>query len=702
MAAPLLLAVAAAGAVRLSDIIARDPSAAARPLDYTALALSAVTVAALAAAPAWVRRSRPWLLSRQDEAEHVRPDPDQAHAARLSLFLHEFPAHIWTTDRSMRVDMVAGRGLEAIGLRADEVLGQDVEKLFASVGVVAEHMSTPRRALAGETVPFLTPLRGNMLEGAVGPLQDADGNIVGTLGISLNVSEREQASEQARAEEEMLHEILDRTPAIVFLKDRDGRFLWVNRRWEELSRRPRQEVIHANDYDFFPHDSAEGFRRTDEQVWSTGEAATFVEPIQGRRRSRTMLCSKFLLRRSDGTPYALCGIANDITERARLEEELQRRGSLLVEAQALASLASWELDFRDGSHFVSEHIYAMLGAEPDVESVATFEKFLEHVVEEDRPMLFEHVNRTLFENQPSVSEFRVRRADGEIRWLRSQGRVDRNEDGVPVRFFGFTQDIHEERMAEEEIRRLTAQLEQGVKERTRQLEGAVEELSSFSYAVSHDLRQPLRSIAGFLALMEEEAGESLGGVAHYLERARTATRRMDSIIADLLALARVTHAPLRRDQLDLTELGREISIELNRSEPAREVRWELSEGLSAWADPGMARIVLQNLMSNAFKFTRKTAKPVIEVGTRQVDGQTALFVRDNGVGFEMARAKRLFEPFQRLHDAAEFEGSGIGLATVARIVRHHGGWIRAESRPQHGATFLFTLPAVEDAEEEAA
>ncbi|HYC00290.1 MAG TPA: PAS domain-containing protein [Candidatus Limnocylindrales bacterium] len=690
----LLLGISAAGAFRLREVTAAGATPAT-VADQLSLWLSALTTIGLATANAWLRRRRPSLLD-------PRRSQEQEHAARLSLFLNEFPAHIWTTDRSLRIDTVAGRGIESLELTAEGLLGRSVEEVFTSVGVVPEYMTAPRRALAGETVPFLTPVRGNMLEGAVAPLHDGDGNIIGTIGISLNVSERERASEQARSEEEILHEILDHTPSIVFLKDREGRFLWVNRRWEELSRRPRTEVVGANDYDFFPPEAATGFRRTDAKVWATGQAETFVEPLVGKRRSRTMLCSKFLLRRSDGTPYALCGIANDITERARMEEELKRREALLVEAQALASLASWELDFRSGEHFASEHIYTMLGIDARENTISTFDDFLAHVIEEDRATLMEAVHRAFVQNEPTVAEFRVRQGDGQIRWLRAQGRMDRDEDGVPVRFYGFTQDIDEERRAEEEIRRLTSQLEHGVRERTLQLEGAVQELSSFSYAVSHDLRQPLRSIAGFLALMEEEAGDSLGSVAHYLERARTATRRMDNIIGDLLALARVTHAPLRRDRLDLTELAREISIELSRSEPNRDVQWELSDGLSASADPGLARLVLQNLMSNAFKFTRKTPRPVIEVGSREIDGQTVLYVRDNGVGFDMARAKRLFEPFQRLHDAAEFEGSGIGLATVARIVRHHGGWIRAESRPQHGATFLFTLPAAVETEEEAA
>ncbi len=241
----------------------------------------------------------------------------------------------------------------------------------------------------------------------------------------------------------------------------------------------------------------------------------------------------------------------------------------------------------------------------------------------------------------------------------------------------------------EEARR---ELEARVETRTRDLAAANQELEAFSYSVSHDLRAPLRAIDGFSKALQSDYGPQLDERArHYLERVRAGTQRMSGLIDDLLGLARLSRRELVRQKVNVSEVARRVAAELSRQHPSRAVRVEIHDGLSAQADSQLLTIVLENLMGNAWKFTGKRDDALIEVGSK-ADGRVAPFyVRDNGAGFDMTYADKLFGAFQRLHGDEDFEGTGIGLATVQRIVARHGGQIWAEGEVGKGATFYFTL-----------
>jgi PAS domain S-box-containing protein len=295
-----------------------------------------------------------------------------------------------------------------------------------------------------------------------------------------------------------------------------------------------------------------------------------------------------------------------------------------------------------------------------------------------------------FAGEPQRFEFWGRRADGEA-FPKDVRLVRGTWFGQDV-LIATADDITGQVQAREEIRRLNAGLEKRVQERTSELTAANRELESFAYSISHDLRSPLRAIDGFSHLLAEDYEDKLDHQGRdYLGRVRKAVQRMGTLIDDILELSRVTRQEMRRESVDLGRLAEELNEEIARAWPGKQPAISLPGRCLAEGDPQLLRLMLQNLLENAWKYSGRNPAPEIEFGCETLDGRQVCYVRDNGVGFDMAHAGRLFTPFQRLHKPEDFQGNGIGLATVARIVRRHGGRIWAESAPGAGATFRFTL-----------
>ena len=255
--------------------------------------------------------------------------------------------------------------------------------------------------------------------------------------------------------------------------------------------------------------------------------------------------------------------------------------------------------------------------------------------------------------------------------------------------------IERERL-EQKFRKLNEELEQRIRERTADLEATNKELEAFSYSVSHDLRGPLATLHGFADLLLEKYGVALGDQPrNYLHRINEAVMRMSDLIEDLLKLARVGRQQLSLRDVSLHALVEEALLGLEGEISNRKIEWRIGSLPRIQCDPGLMKQVLTNLMSNAIKYTRPCDPAIIEVREVLIDGERAILVRDNGVGFDLSKAEKLFSPFQRFHTTAEFEGTGVGLATVQRIIHKHGGRIWANSEPQHGSTFYFTVGSQE-------
>jgi PAS domain S-box-containing protein len=362
---------------------------------------------------------------------------------------------------------------------------------------------------------------------------------------------------------------------------------------------------------------------------------------------------------------------------SRDQTTLKRRERMMVDTQGRAHLGTWEWDISQPTAVWSDELYRIYGLTPE-SYTPSYEAYLTMVHDDDRARVVEATNRVFHEHVPYSHDERIFRPDGSMRYLHTWAFPILDRAGKLTHLIGVCQDITDRALAEEALHRSNIDLEARVAERTRELE-------AFNAMVTHDLRTPLAVVqmaADMLA--KKTAPESL----HHIDRIRQAIKSMSSLMEDLLAFARVDESSLSLEPIDVSALAVEIVADLRAASGQRAAAITIQPELTVRADRALFRVVLANLIGNAWKYTQPRSEARIEIGG--TDG--GIFVRDNGVGFDMAEATHLFEPFRRLKNATDFSGSGVGLATVHRIVTRHGGSITAESKPGDGATFVVRLP----------
>lgn len=398
-----------------------------------------------------------------------------------------------------------------------------------------------------------------------------------------------------------------------------------------------------------------------------------------------------------GQVIGLRGTAQDITERMQAEEQLRRSEHRLAEAQRMAHLGNWELDLRSNVLNWSDEIYRIFEIEPE-KFGAFYEAFLSAIHPDDRDLVNQVYTDSVNDKKPYDIVHRLLMEDGRVKYVNEKCETYYGEDGKPLRSVGTAHDITAQKVADIALSTLKDDLENRVRVRTAELEAANKELESFSYSVSHDLRTPLRAIDGFSRILLDDYTDKLDDEGkRLLKVVRDNTSRMGQLIDDILKFSRVGRLELGFSEVDMERQAREVFEELRPDVADAKLQLEIEPVLPTRGDAAMMRQVWVNLLSNAIKFSRPRAAARIKVGSFKEGDETVYFVKDNGVGFDMRYADKLFGVFQRLHGVTEFEGTGIGLAIVKRIVTRHDGRVWAEGKVDQGATFYFALPNKEKA-----
>ena len=506
------------------------------------------------------------------------------------------------------------------------------------------------------------------------------------LTLLQDITERKRAEAMLRESEEHFRDTLDNMMEGCQILGFDWRYLYINKAAEKHNRRSNEELLTKKYLDMWPGiETTEVFkviqrcmeervtqRIENEFVFPDGTVGWFELSIQP-------------------VPQGVFILSQDITERKRSEKALSDSQRLL---KVILDLVPQFIFAKDRN---SRHVLVNLacaeanGMKPD-QMVGL--RDLDFVRDQAQAKSFMSDDLEIIESgKPKIRfEERLTDATGRTRILQTTKIPFTLPGTAQTALLGVSVDITELKLAEAEVQKLNAELERRVHERTVQLEAANKELEAFAYAVSHDLRAPLRALDGFSQALSEDYGPKLSGEAHnFLDQIVLASRHMGELIDGLLTLSRSTRGELQLEEVDLSAHAEAILAEHAKAEPFRRVTWTVEPGLGARCDSRLIEVVLTNLLDNAWKYTAGTPEPTIRFYAEHRGNEHIYCVADNGAGFDMRHADKLFQPFQRLHRQEEFPGIGIGLATVQRIVHRHGGIIRATGTPGKGATFSFSL-----------
>lgn len=624
----------------------------------------------------------------RDVSERLRADE------RFRLLVESMPNGIVMVDSQGIISLVNAQIERSFGYDRKELLDRPIE-ILVPLRSRGEHVSFRNRFLES---PVSRPMgSGRDLYGVrkdgsefpveigLSPINTDKGLMV--LGTIVDISERKETENRLRQSEAQLSGIISSAMDAIVSVDENDNIVLFNNAAERMFLYPAEEAIGKKLDRFIPerfraihHQHIKNFGNTKVSKRSMGSlGAIFGLRADGSEFPIEASISQL---EAEGKKYYTV-ILRDITERKRAEETMTEQARILDLAPVMIHDLNSRIVFWNAG---AQQMYGWTADE-------VMEKSSHHVFKTVFPRPLEEIKAQLFAHGHWEGELRHTRKEGDQIVVASHWVLHRDENDRPKAILEINNDITERRRAEEEVLRLNEELEQRVMDRTAELQAANKELESFSYSVSHDLRAPLRHINGFSQALIEDYAEHLDDVAKgYLHEVRSATQEMAQLIDDVLQLARVTRAEIHREQVDLTALAHEIIHKLKTREADRNVKVSIQEGLSSTGDKRLLEIVLSNLFHNAWKFTSK--KEVAEIsfsGSRAVH-ENIFSIKDNGAGFDMTFVDKLFGAFQRLHSGDEFEGTGIGLATVQRIVNRHGGRVWAEAEIDHGANFFFTLP----------
>ena len=519
----------------------------------------------------------------------------------------------------------------------------------------------------------------------VHPVLNKQGQVSRVAVLGIDITERKQAEEKLRESEAKFRDTIKYLDEGYYSVTLDGTLLSHNIAFNKiLGIDPQRDMKGAKLPDFWqdPEDRKEYLK----EFMSKGFINNYIvnaKTIGGGHI--VVIANAHHIKDENGKPVRIDGTFIDITERMRIEEELHKSEEKYRLLFQNAQIGMYRSKI-DGSAFldVNDKFAKILGFSR--EELLGTEGRIRWANPEDRGNMIKRLKE--YGGILTNYETQVLAKNGDIREVLASIELHPNEGSLD----GTMMDITERKKAEEEIKKLNESLERRVRERTNDLQISNKELEAFAYSVSHDLRAPLRTIDGFSHALLDDYDDKLDVQGKdYLRRVRAATQMMAQLIDDMLKLSRVTRTEMNIEKVNLTQIARSVINELQKSQPERFINIKIADGLEDTADSRLMRLALENLLGNAWKFTGKQAEAVIEFGATKEDERKVYFIRDNGAGFDMAYVDKLFAPFQRLHTMEEYPGTGIGLATVQRIINRHGGRVWAKGQVGKGATFYFSL-----------
>jgi PAS domain S-box-containing protein len=532
--------------------------------------------------------------------------------------------------------------------------------------------------------------------------RDIWGRHTATLEINRDITDRKKAEEELRNSEERFHnernllqQIVNKLPYSFVLYSPDLRIEYTNHTVLKIYDWTLEQVVGKTIREVFSKEISDIFVPLLQKVRDTGEAFSGEVSYHVGEDLITSIPNIVPLFNGKKEISHILLLNIYITERKRMERALRESEKRLDLALEGGKMGMWEWDVKKNQSKWNDKEAELLGLPPTKEFIST-DEFFNHVHPHDRDNVAKNLEALFEKGTDYNDEFRIIREDQEVRWLAAVGQIYRDNEGKPLMVIGVNYDITERKHMEEELRH-----------NVEQLASANRDLESFSYSVSHDLKNPLHTIESFVDFLMEDYADRLDEEGqNYLRRIHSGVKKMKTLIDDMLSLSRIGRQEMKKVDIDLSAITRNYLKELETAEPQRKDEIVIQDNVHINADPRLIHLALENLLRNAWKFTSKKEVTRIEFGTVsstslrhqpidrwpcEVENQTVYFVKDNGAGFDAEFADKIFEPFKRVHAQKEFSGTGVGLSIVQRVIGRHGGKVWAEGETGKGATFYFTL-----------
>jgi len=641
------------------------------------------------------------------ERKHLEEARNQEQAL-LKTLISYLPSSVFVKDRDFRKTACNPAHLRrmAITLGRDEpfseseVLGKTDFDVYPLALATSYYKEDERVIKGGESVlnkeSFSIDKSGESSWELISkiPILNDEGRINGMVGIAHDITERKNNEKILENERMMLRTLINTIPDLVWLKDPNGAYIICNPEFERLYGARESEIVGRTDYDFVPKELADFFRNNDNEAVKNGKPTNNLESLTYADDGHMGIFEtiKTPMFDSEGRLLGVLGVARDITEIENSRETIAEREKQLSSIYDTVGNVIFLLEITQDHFFrflsVNQAFITITG----IPAEAIVGKNINDVIPEPSlTLVLGNYAKAITTKSIIRWEETTQYPTGTLTGIVSVAPVFDTE-GKCTHLVGSVYDITERKKAEEEIFNLNQTLEKRVAERTAELETANKDLEAFAYSISHDLRAPLRHIDGFARLLRKSIPDPSSEAIRFFNKISESSSKMSVMIDALLNFSRLGRQPLSKSHVDLNIMVRQIVSQFRQINTNRSIVFNVGELPCIEGDPSLLLIVFENLISNAVKFTSKTANAVIEIGRFEGDeGKSGVYIKDNGAGFDMLYTSKLFNVFQRLHTTEEFEGTGIGLANVKQIISKHGGSIRAESELDKGATFFVTI-----------